>query len=37
MPALPPQLYFLYSGSIYTAGFSGAAPAGQCQNMLTGP
>ncbi|MBN1771228.1 MAG: hypothetical protein JXB32_08215 [Deltaproteobacteria bacterium] len=41
LPALPPQIYFLYSGSLdpsSTSGdFSGAAPAGQCQSMLDAP
>jgi|GEM_PF-6754468 len=36
-PALPPPIYFLYSGSIDAGAFSGAAPAGQCQNLLDGP
>lgn len=36
-PALPPQIYFLYSGAIDAGAFSGAAPAGQCQNLLDAP
>lgn len=37
LPTMPPQIYFLYSGSIDAGPFSGAAPAGQCQNLLGGP